>query len=219
VTYLPLFLQVVKGVSASSSGLLLAPLMIGVLTAAMLAGRHITKTGRYKFTGPTGFGILVAGCAALASYGTGTPLAVVFGTMVFLGVGLGVLSPPLTMAVQNVVDTSDMGVATATAMFMRTMGASVGVAVFGALFSANLDPDPRLRELLREPAAIGSLPPNLAAAARGAVESALHPVFFCGAVVTAVGIVIASRLREVPLRGPSPVAMGPETEMIEAVPT
>ena len=219
ITYLPVFLQVVKGVSASNSGLLVAPLMLGVLVAAMLAGRHITKTGRYKFTGPMGFAVLIVGCTLLATYGVDTPLAAVFGTMVLLGVGLGVLSPPLTMAVQNVVDPSDMGVATATAMFMRTMGASVGVAVFGALFSANLDPDPQLRELLRAPGAIDELPASLAATVRGAVESALHPVFIAGAAITAIGLVVATRLREVPLRGPGPQGMGPEAEMVEAVPT
>jgi MFS family permease len=219
VTYLPLFLQVVKGVSASSSGLLLVPFMAGVLVAAMLAGRRITKTGRYAFTGPAGFAIVVAGCGGLSTYGTETPLVVVFATMTVLGLGVGLLSPPLTIAVQNVVDPSDMGIATATTMFMRTMGAAVGVATFGALFSGNLDPDPRLRELLREPAAIGSLPETVAAGVRGAVASALHPVFMAGAVVAVVGLLLATRLREVPLRSSVPPRIGPEAEMVEAVPT
>ena len=219
VTYLPLFLQVVKGVSASSSGLLLVPFMGGVLLAAMFAGRRITKTGRYAFTGPAGFGIVVLGCAAVATYGTATPVALVLATMTVLGLGVGLLSPPLTIAVQNVVDPADMGVATATTMFVRTMGASIGVATFGALFSANLDPDPRLRELLREPAALGSLPDAVAAGVRGAVQSALHPVFIAGAVVAGIGLLISTRLREVPLRGAAPRGIGPEAEMVEAVPT
>jgi EmrB/QacA subfamily drug resistance transporter len=219
VTYLPLFLQVVKGISASSSGLLLVPLMLGVLVSATLAGRRISRTGRYTFTGPVGFGVLVVGCGALATYGTATPLPVVFCTMVVLGVGIGVLSPPLTVAVQNVVDPADMGIATATTMFARTMGASVGVAVFGAVFSTQLELPDGADGLVREPSAIEALPVALADGVREAVSSALHPVFLAGAVISAVGFVLATRLREVPLRSSTHRTLGPEAEVLEVVPT
>lgn len=198
ITYLPVYLQVVKGVSAASSGLLLVPLMIGVLLAAMLTGRAITRTGRYAFSGPLGFGVVTAGTLVLATVGTATPLMVVFGVMALLGVGVGILSPPLTLAVQNVVEQRDMGVATATNMFMRTMGASVGVAVFGAIFAAGIDDD--TSGLLRDPASIDRLPTAVGGAVREAAASALHPVFLGGAVIAAFGLLLATRLREVPLR-------------------
>ena len=219
VTYLPLFLQVVKDVSASSSGLLLVPLMLGVLVSSTLAGRRISASGRYKFTGPLGFGVLVVGCGALASYGTGTPLLAVFVTMVVLGVGIGVLSPPLTLAVQNVVDPADLGIATATTMFARSMGASVGVAVFGAIFSTQLDLPAQAGGLVREPGAIDALPVAVADAVRVAVSNALRPVFVAGAVITAAGFVLATRLREVPLRSSTHRGLGPEAEVLEVVPT
>ena len=219
VTYLPLFLQVVKDVSASSSGLLLVPLMLGVLLSSTLAGRRISSSGRYKFTGPLGFGVLIVGCGALATYGTATSLTVVFVTMIVLGVGIGVLSPPLTLAVQNVVDPADMGVATATTMFARTMGASVGVAVFGAIFSTRLDLPDSAEGLVREPGALDDLPVAVADGVREAVSNALHPVFLAGAVITAVGFVLATKLREVPLRTGTHRGLGPEAEVVEVVPT
>ena len=200
ITYLPLLLQVVKDVSASSSGLLLAPLMGGVLAAAMVTGRLITRTGRYAFTGPLGFAVVVAGTAAMATTGTGTPLVVIFAVMVVLGVGVGILSPPLTVAVQNVVAPGDVGVSTAMVMFMRTMGASVGVSVFGALFSSRLHGE-LSAGTLRDPAAIDALPPDVAAGVRDLVATALHPVFVAGALTALGGLVLATRLREVPLRG------------------
>jgi EmrB/QacA subfamily drug resistance transporter len=218
VTYLPLFLQVVKGVSASNSGLLLVPLMGGVVVAATLGGRRIARTGRYAFSGPMGFGLITAGMAGLAAMGEATPLVTVFGIMVLLGVGVGVLSPPLTIAVQNVVDPSDMGVATATNMFMRTMGASIGVAVFGALFSSGI-PGDGVRDLLRQPGAIDALPADVAATTREAVASALQPVFIAGTVIAAVGVLLATRLREVPLRASVPPRLGPEEEIVEATVT
>lgn len=217
ITYLPLFLQVVKGVSASSSGLLLVPFMGGVLPAAVVTGRWITKTGRYAFTGPLGFGILTLGALALSRMGTGTPLLATFVVMVVLGVGLGILSPPLTIAVQNIVAPRDMGVATATSMFLRTMGAAVGVAVFGAVFAAGVDDE--TSGLLREPASIDGLAAGVADRVREAAADALHPVFLGGALVSALGLLIATRLREVPLRGGAPRSAGPEAEVVEAIPT
>lgn len=216
VTYLPLYLQVVKGVSASSSGLLLVPLMGGVLLASTLTGRHITRTGRYAFTGPTGFTLIVAGTSVLATVGTGTPLWLVFGVMVVLGIGLGIMSPPLTLAVQNIVDAADMGVATATNMFMRTMGASVGVATFGAVFAAGVDDE--TASLLRDPASVDALPASVGDGLREAAASALHPVFMLATGLSVVGLLVATRLREVPLRtGAGPV--GPPEEVVEAIPT
>ncbi len=216
ITYLPLFLQVVQGASASSSGLLLAPLMGGVLLASTLCGRFITRTGRYAFTGPLGFALLVVGTGAFSRMDPSSGLVLAFAMMVLLGVGIGVLSPPLTLAVQNVVDPGDIGVATATTMFMRTMGASVGVAVFGALFSSRLTDD-RVNGLLREPAAIDSLPAAVAATVRDAASSALQPVFLAGALTALVGLGLSTRLREVPLRSRAGT-MSPETEVVEALP-
>jgi len=231
MVYLPLFLQVVKGVSATNSGLLLAPFMGGVLVAAMVTGRLITRTGRYKFTGPVGFATIVIGTVALSRMGVSTPLVVIFAVMVLLGIGIGVLSPPMTIAVQNAVAPADMGVATASNMFLRTMGSSVGVAVFGTLFSSRIADALRSRlpagavptgpdgveGLLRQPAAIDQLPAAVAGAIREGTAAALQPVFLGAAAAAAVGVVLAVRIRELPLRGRD-AADGPEHEILDAVP-
>jgi hypothetical protein len=112
-----------------------------------------------------------------------------------------------------------MGVATATAMFMRTMGASVGVAVFGAIFSANLAVDEQVSSQLRDPANIDALPDALQSLVRDAASTALHPVFLAGALTAVVGFVLSTRLREVPLRESAARSFGPEAEMAEAIPT
>ena len=238
IIYLPLFLQVVKGVSASSSGLLLVPLMVGVLCAAIPVGRLITRTGRYKFTGPVGFGsLMVSGGLLALTMHVSTPLPVTFGLMAAFGLGVGTLSPPLTLAVQNAVERSDLGAATATNMFLRNLGGSVGVAVFGSVFAGRIGeqlvarlPSEAVAEvggdvtgLLREPSAIAGLPGPVADAIRGATANSLQVVFLGVFVAAIIGLVVSLRLREIPLRSAADFAGqrridGPEAEILEATP-
>jgi EmrB/QacA subfamily drug resistance transporter len=226
LVYLPMFLQVVKDVSATNSGLLLVPFMLGTLVAAIPVGRLISRTGRYKFTGPVGFGTLVLAALGLSTADASTSLGVVFALMALLGLGVGFLAPPLTLAVQNAVAPSDLGVATAGNMFFRNLGGSVGVAVFGALFSSRITPalreqlppdvvsqlGGRVTDLLHQPAVIGDLPVPVAEAIRSATASSVSIVFFSAAVAAALGVVLSLRLRELPLRsGRAPEPVVPPT--------
>jgi predicted MFS family arabinose efflux permease len=135
ISFLPLFLQVVNGASATNSGLLLLPLMFGLLGASMGSGQIISRTGRYKVFPVAGCGIAAAAMFLLSTMGTGTSQGTVTLFMVLLGIGLGLTMQTLILAVQNAVERTELGVATSSVSFFRSMGGSVGVALFGALFN------------------------------------------------------------------------------------
>src|SRR3954454_18044061 len=137
-TFLPLYLQVVRGASPTTSGLLLVPLMGGLLTASILSGRWISNHGRYRAFPITGTAVLAIGMTLLTQLDVDTSkvLAAVF--MVIIGVGIGLVMQVLVLVVQNDAPPGDLGAATSTAQFFRSIGGSVGVAVFGAIFASRL---------------------------------------------------------------------------------
>ena len=160
ILYLPLFMQSVKGVSASNSGVVLAPLMLGLVVTSTIAGQVVSRTGRYK-----GFilGGLVLMTAALLFGSRLTPTtgtATVVWLMVVLGMGLGPTSSLFTLAVQSTTERSKLGMATSANQFFRNMGSTIGAAVFGAIQSAHLATIPA-----NLPAVARALPPQLAQAA------------------------------------------------------
>jgi EmrB/QacA subfamily drug resistance transporter len=134
---LPLYLQIVKGVSPTEAGLLLLPLTMGIMGASIFSGQVISRTARYKKFPIIGSGLLVVAMLALAQVGTGTSLGITMTVAFFFGVGLGFNMQPLVLAVQNAVPPQDMGVATSSATFFRQMGGTLGTAVFlSILFSS-----------------------------------------------------------------------------------
>jgi EmrB/QacA subfamily drug resistance transporter len=134
---LPLYLQIVKGVSPTEAGLLLLPLTMGIMGASIFSGQVISRTARYKKFPIIGSGLLVLAMLALAQVGTGTSLGITMTVAFFFGVGLGFNMQPLVLAVQNAVPPQDMGVATSSATFFRQMGGTLGTAVFlSILFSS-----------------------------------------------------------------------------------
>ena len=138
VTFLPIYLQVVKGVSPPSSGLLLMPMMLGMLVTSVLSGRLISRFGRYKLypiigTASMTFGLGHAG-AALGVESNVWQTAL---DALWLGLGMGMVMQVLVLAVQNSVDYEQLGVATSGTMLFRSLGGALGVALFGAIF-ANL---------------------------------------------------------------------------------
>ncbi len=135
IIYLPLYLQLVKGASPTSSGLQLIPLMMGVITASVLSGRLITKIGRYKIFPIVGLGLITVGLWLLSHISATTSYGELSAYMVVLGVGVGSVMQVLVIAVQNAVPYSDLGTATASNTFFRSMGGSIGVAVFGAILT------------------------------------------------------------------------------------
>jgi predicted MFS family arabinose efflux permease len=138
IIFIPLFLQLVYGVSPTSSGLRMLPLMAGLLTASVLSGRAISRMGRYKVFPVVGTAVTTVGLFLLSRLQVDTApwLASVY--MLVLGVGIGLVMQVIVLVVQNDAPPRDIGVATSTATFFRSMGGSLGVALFGAIFASRL---------------------------------------------------------------------------------
>lgn len=201
ITYLPTFLQVANGVSASNSGLLLVPIMGGLLVASVTAGQIITRTGRYRRFPIIGMAVTTVGMLLLATLGTGSSRWESGAYMALLGAGLGMVMQILVLATQNEAPPRDLGVATSTVTFFRAVGGSLGVALFGALFNA------RLTDLLggtpptnMTPAQIGGLPAAERAQLAGAFADAITMVFRYAVPMLVVGFLLTWLLREMPLR-------------------
>ncbi|HVB90734.1 MAG TPA: MFS transporter [Acidimicrobiales bacterium] len=135
LTFIPLFLQNVKGVSPTDSGLRLLPLMGGLLGASILSGRMVTRWGRYKLFPIAGTILMTVGAYLMSLIGLHTGAWVMAAYMFVFGVGLGLIMQVLVVAVQNAVSYQDLGVATSSATFFRMIGGSFGTAVFGAIFA------------------------------------------------------------------------------------
>ncbi|WP_433267541.1 MDR family MFS transporter [Actinosynnema sp. CS-041913] len=133
---LPLYLQIVKGYSATESGLMMLPLTLGIIAAAGGSGSFTAKTGRYKVFPVVGFGLMAVTLFVFSTIGTDTPVWQPLALMFFLGAGLGLCMQTLLVAIQNDAEPRDMGVATSSATFFRQIGGTVGTAVFlSILFS------------------------------------------------------------------------------------
>ena len=210
IIFIPLFLQLVYGASPTSSGLRMLPLMAGLLAAAILSGRAISRMGRYRVFPIAGTAILVVGMflLSLLSVDTAPWLASVY--MLVVGVGIGLVMQVLVLVVQNDARPQDIGVATSTATFFRSVGGSFGVAIFGTIFATRLGD-----QLARFPhsvtARLGSgvhlspeqakhLPAAIHADFLQAFAHALHGVFLFGMVLAVVPFLLSWLLKEVPLR-------------------
>ena len=151
---LPLYLQIVKGASATEAGLQLLPMTLGIMFGSILSGQLISKRGTYRQYPIIGAALLVAAMFAFHYVGADTPLWTSMIIMVFFGVGLGFNFQPLTLAVQNAVSPKDIGVATSSATFTRQIGGTIGTAVFlSILFSKAAENIPaRYQEAFATPA-------------------------------------------------------------------
>jgi hypothetical protein len=184
--------------------------MLGLLSTAILSGRAISRLGRYKAFPIAGTAIATVGMYLLSRLGVGTPSWVASVYMLVLGLGLGLVMQVLVLVVQNDAPPSDVGVATSTATFFRSVGGSFGVAVFGAIFATRLTDG--LRALPRtaavhlsggihlNPEQVKHLPPRVRVDFLHAFAHALHGVFLWGTAVTALAFVLTWWLKEVPLR-------------------
>jgi EmrB/QacA subfamily drug resistance transporter len=209
VSFLPLFLQIVAGASATDSGLLLVPLMVGLLGASMIAGQTITRTGRYRLFPIVGMGFVVLAVFLLSTMGPDTGQFTTSAYMAILGVGFGFVMQVMVLVAQNSVPSGDLGVATSSVNFFRSVGGSVGVAVFGALFNSRLAGE--LARVLPDgtgtdassvtPEVVHALAPAVRAEYVGAFATALTDVFLVALPVAVVGLALTLLLRETPLRG------------------
>ncbi|MET1004916.1 MAG: MFS transporter, partial [Propionibacteriaceae bacterium] len=212
ITYLPLYMQQVQGVSATESGLRLLPLMAGLLLTSLASGQVISRTGRYKLFPILGCATMTVGLYLLSRMDAGTGVLASSLYMFVLGVGLGMVMQVLVLAVQNAVDYRDLGTATSGATFFRTIGSSIGVAVFGTVFTGRFG-----QQLTTDvPAtAVGRCAPDVLTGSGGvlaqcpvevqtwlvdAYATAIHIVFLAAAPVGLIAFLLALLLPEVTLR-------------------
>jgi EmrB/QacA subfamily drug resistance transporter len=184
VTFLPQFQQNVQGASATSSGLLLLPLMAGMLGTSLLGGQYISRTGHYRWLLVVGAVLMAAGLGLFSTMGVGTGHLTASLFMVVLGVGMGMLMQTTNLVVQNSVDQRDVGAASGASTLFRTIGGSLG----GQL----------------TPAMLGSLPDVVRSAYQAAVTSGVTTAFLWAALVALLAVAAAWVIREVPLRGSTP---------------
>jgi len=136
---IPQYLQIVKGASPTKSGLLMLPLMLGMMSASIATGQLIARTGRYKIFPMVGTALMTIAMVLFQfEVQWNTPLLETMGYMLLLGIGLGFTMQTLTLAVQNAVPPQDMGVATASATFFRQLGATAGTAIFLSVLFSNV---------------------------------------------------------------------------------
>jgi len=181
IVFLPLFLQRVTGASAVQSGLQLLPLLLAGTLSTAVIGRVVTRTGRYKVFPAVGLGLMAIGLFLLSRLDETSSHATIALDMVVFGLGFGMVSQLLVLAIQNAVDRRDIGIATASANLFRSLGGSVGAALFGAIFASRVS----------------------AGAGPGEIADALDTVFLAAAPVAALALIVVLFLKEKPLRGPS----------------
>src|SRR5437764_2874636 len=203
ISYVPLFVQGVIGTSATSSGVVLTPLLLGAVVTSFVSGQIVSRTGRYRPNTLFGPVVLGLGTLMLAQMDIHTTNGEAARNMLIAGIGLGSMMQIFVLSVQNSVPRRTMGTATALTQFSRSIGATLGVTVMGVIVNQGLPPG-----LRAEGTAIHRLP----LAGRLALAHALRPAFFAAAVVCGIVFVVSLLwVREVPLRrGLEDVAVGDE---------
>lgn len=224
-SYLPTFLQMVDGASATESGLLMLPMMGGIVGASIVSGQLISRTGRYKLFPILGGALSVVGMWLLSHLEVDTPRLHYSLWMAVLGAGIGMVMPVLVLAVQNSVRPADLGTATSANNYFRQIGGSVGAAVFGTLFANRLADALAERLPARAGAPAGeaeSITPQLVhampAALRdqyiGAYADAMPRIFLYLVPVLVLGLVIACFLKEKPLVSHNAPIAEPESAQV-----
>jgi EmrB/QacA subfamily drug resistance transporter len=213
LSYLPLFLQVVHGVSPTISGVYLLPMVLGLLITSIGSGQLISRTGRYKVYPIVGTAILALALYLLSTLDENTPTLVMNLYFFILGFSLGLILQVLIIAVQNTVSFADLGAATSGVTFFRTIGGAFGVSVFGAIFTnqlasqlaaalrgVHLPPGFNVAAVQSDTSVLKKLPAAVQHDVLHAYAAALHPVFLTAVPIAGIAFVLAWFLREVPLR-------------------
>jgi EmrB/QacA subfamily drug resistance transporter len=208
LTYLPLFQQVVRGLSPTASGLQLLPVVGGLLISSIASGQVIARTGRYKVFPIVGTAVAALGLWLLSSLDEATPTGTAALHMFVLGLGLGMVIQVLVLATQNAVPYDQLGVATSSATLFRSIGGSLGTALLGAIFSNRLSDG--LAERLPagapaggggiDPAALRRLPAPLHEAYISAFTDAIQAVFTTATFVAIIAFALSWLIPERPLR-------------------
>jgi EmrB/QacA subfamily drug resistance transporter len=212
VVFLPLMFQLLMGASPSRAGLMIAPMMGGVIVASFSGGRIVSRTGRYKLLPVVGLFAATLSYATLAwATRAGISALPIEAVLVVMGLGIGLVMPNLTTAIQNGVERSELGGATATAAFFRSLGGALGVALSGAVLAMHLQLLPAgLLAAGSGVAEIARLPDAQRAVVFSTYRAGLSYAFAAGAVIAALGFILVLFLPERPLRAVSYAGAGAE---------
>jgi len=224
--FIPVYLQVVDGMSPTRSGLAMLPMVVGIFSTSIAAGQLMSRNGRYKIYPILGAGVVIAALLMLSQLTATSPYWYAGLSMYVLGAGLGFTMQILITVVQNSVDRSDIGVATSSVTFFRQMGGSFGTALFGAILSSRLavhiaeamkgapagTPTGKVGDVANNVQAIKALPEPVHSLVTGAFSSSLHDVFLSAVPLVAVAFVVAFFLKEKPLAQRDPATPAAPTE-------
>ncbi len=241
ITMVPLFLQGVRGVAATNSGSLTAPMSLGIVVSSAAAGLLITRTGRYRIQAVLGMALVAVGLGLFALIDRTTTEVVIVRNMVIVGLGMGATFPVFSVAVQNSLPMQFIGVATSSVQFFRSVGGTLGVAIFTGLMlnrfregvaevaanapviAANADSFlneqgvARVREVYEATNTLGAPPfDQILLAIQTPLADAIAFVFLLGAIVVAIGVLITALIPEIPLRTVSPADMIRQMQQREA---
>jgi EmrB/QacA subfamily drug resistance transporter len=230
MTFLPLYQQTVQHASPTVSGLLLIPMMLGATVTSLVAGQVTVRTGRYKALPIIGGVVMTVAMLLLSTIGATTSRWTTMAFFVVLGVGMGFLMQVTTLIAQNSVDPRDMGVASSSRAFFQQIGGSIGVSIFGVLFTRSLlsalrsqlpgEPIKASSFQQLSPVRVQHLPATMQHAVFYAISHGVETVFIWAAPASVIVFVLAWLIREIPLRGRADTpgqpggAPAPEPELV-----
>lgn len=238
IIMIPLYLQLVKADSATDAGLKLIPFMLGIVMMSMYSGKQISKKGHYRRFPIIGLSIMTVGLALLTRISESTSFAELAVYEFMIGAGLGLSMQPIVIALQNDIDFKDMGIATSANTFFRSVGSTIGVAIFGTIYANRLagyipekitelqatNPDAlvgasaeSIASLQTNSAVLETFTPELKASILNAFVNSFQDVFISALPITALGIVFAVMVREKPLRTGKEFAAAREEAAGEAI--
>jgi len=220
IFFIPVYAQGVIGVNVTNSGAVLIPLTASMIVVSILVGRLITRTGRYKGFMLAGLLVMMGGYFLLTRLEYGSTQTDLTLDMIVVGLGLGAVLQTYTLVVQNATSRVDLGVATSTTQLSRSLGATIGTAVFGAIMTNGMRTEvprhlpphalqgPQAAELsdgsgvgaVLDPNTLGRLPDAVATGIREGLAAAMHPVFVAGLPIIAIAFVATLFIKELPLR-------------------
>ena len=209
--FLPQYQQLVRGDSATKSGLMLLPMIVGLMFASVGAGRLISKIGRYRMFPLIGTVMVILSFWLFSHIAVDTSRVLLGVWMVILGLGIGMVMPVLTLAVQNAVERKDLGAATSSVTFFRSIGSSLGAAIFGAILTNQLTHHimqsiggsagaHAAKALSASATNLHGLPPSVEHKVLVAFANSFQDVFLVGIPLAVLALIVALFLKESPLR-------------------
>jgi EmrB/QacA subfamily drug resistance transporter len=209
LVFLPQFLQLVQGYTATQAGLMIMPMLGSMVITSTITGRLVSRYGRYKVFPIVGMAILTTALLLLSRVHAHIPYAQLVGPIILLGVAMGLSLPVMTVATQNAVEPRDLGIASSSLLFLRSLGVSIGVAAAGAVLTTRLDtllprhvPDFHggSNDIIDTPQQVAAMATTVREGVRVSYATSLHEIFLLGVPFALAAFVLAWFLREVELR-------------------